>query len=67
MTSPAAPVRFNDASDEPELSAGAVSFLLHYVRRHLRLSLALLILVTSGALCAVAAQYGLGSCWVPGW
>ena len=37
----------------------SVPFLLHYVRRHLRLSLALLGVVTGGALCAVAAQYGL--------
>jgi ATP-binding cassette subfamily B protein len=36
-----------------------VPFLLHYVRRHFRLSLALLGVVTGGAVCAVAAQYGL--------
>ena len=40
-------------------SAGAVPFLLRYVKRHLRLSLALLGAVLGGALCAVAAQYGL--------
>ena len=37
----------------------APSSLLRYVRRHLRLSLALLAIVTGGAFCAVAAQYGL--------
>ena len=41
------------------LPTGAVPFLLRYIRRHLRLSLALLATVTGGALCAVAAQYGL--------
>jgi len=59
MTHHRHPVRSNDAPEAPELPSEAVPFLLRYVRRHLRLSLALLILVTSGALCAVAAQYGL--------
>lgn len=58
MTRSAAPASL-DAAGVPELPAGAVPFLLRYVRRHLRLSLALLAVVTSGALCAVAAQYGL--------
>ncbi len=48
-----------DAADASELPARSVPFLLRYVRRHLRLSLALLFIVTGGALCAVAAQYGL--------
>ncbi len=43
----------------PELPAGGVPFLLRYVGRHLRLSLPLLVFITGGALCAVAAQYGL--------
>ncbi|MBV9748476.1 MAG: ABC transporter ATP-binding protein [Acetobacteraceae bacterium] len=38
---------------------GTVAFLLRYVRRHLRLSLAVVGAVAVGALCAVAAQYGL--------
>ena len=41
------------------LPTGAVPFLLRYFRRHVRLSFALLAAVTGGALCAVAAQYGL--------
>ncbi len=50
---------FNDAADGTELPAGAAPFLLRYIRRHLKLSLALLLVVTGGALCAVGAQYGL--------
>jgi ATP-binding cassette subfamily B protein len=41
------------------LSVDTVAFLLRYVRRHLRLSLVVLGVVAGGALCAVAAQYGL--------
>jgi len=59
VTRHGAAARLDDATEAMELPAEALPFLLRYVRRHLRLSLALLILVTSGALCAVAAQYGL--------
>lgn len=51
--------QFDDAAQGMELPVGAVPFLLRYVRRHLRLCLALILVVTGGALCAVAAQYGL--------
>ena len=47
------------AAQGMQLPVGAVPFLLRYVRRHLRLCLALILVVTGGALCAVAAQYGL--------
>jgi len=47
------------AAQAPPPPPGAVPFLLSYVRRRLRLSLAVLAAVTGGALCAVSAQYGL--------
>jgi ATP-binding cassette subfamily B protein len=47
------------AADMPPAPPGAVPFLMRYARRHLGLSLAVLAAVTGGALCAVAAQYGL--------
>jgi ATP-binding cassette, subfamily B, bacterial len=47
------------AGAPPPPSVGAVPFLLRYVRRRLRLSLAVLAAVMGGALCGVAAQYGL--------
>ena len=48
-----------ERTEASALPAGAVPFLLRYIKRHLRLSIALLAAVTGGALCAVAAQYGL--------
>ena len=59
MTRPGAPAGPEGAAEALELPAGAAPFLLRYVRRHLRLSVALLAIVTGAALCAVAAQYGL--------
>jgi ATP-binding cassette subfamily B protein len=54
-------VRFDrdSAHTLPRLPVSAVAFLLHYVWRHLAASVLLLIIVTSGALSAVGAQYGL--------
>jgi len=40
-------------------AADPLAFLFCYVRRHLRLSIAVLATVMGGALCAVFAQYGL--------
>ena len=59
MTRPGAPAGPDGAAGALELPAGAVPFLLRYVRRHARLSVTLLAIVTGAALCAVAAQYGL--------
>ena len=59
MTRPGAPAGPDGVAEALELPAGAVPFLLRYVRRHFRLSLPLLAIVTGAALCAVAAQYGL--------
>ncbi len=59
MTRPGAPAGPDGAAEALTLPAGAAPFLLRYVRRHFRLSLGLLTIVTSAALCAVAAQYGL--------
>ena len=59
MTRPGAPPGSDGAAGTLELPVGAAPFLLRYVRRHLRLSAALLAIVTGAALCAVAAQYGL--------
>lgn len=42
-----------------DLPVAATPFLMRYVRRHFAISMALLSIVTAGALCAVAAQYGL--------
>ena len=44
---------------DADLPGGAMPLLTRYVRRHLRLSAGLLAAVTGGAVCAVAAQYGL--------
>ena len=59
MTRPGAPPGSDGAAGTLELPVGAAPFLLRYVRRRLRLSAALLAIVTGAALCAVAAQYGL--------
>ena len=55
MLDPAEPAQ----SAAETLPIRPVPFLLRYFRRHLRLSLAVLATVTCGAVCAVAAQYGL--------
>ena len=52
-------LRRTAAHGAPDLPTGAVPFLARYIRRHLRLSAGLLAAVTGGAVCAVAAQYGL--------